>query len=84
MIRTRRRLFLVAASALLAGPWIARAQLRPVRIGALGARQRSILLAPVLRRLAELGYVEGKNLTLEYRSADGVAERFPSDRKSVV
>jgi hypothetical protein len=27
--------------------------------------------------LRELGYVEGKNYTIEYRSADGRAERFP-------
>jgi putative ABC transport system substrate-binding protein len=27
--------------------------------------------------LQELGYVEGKNCVIEYRSADGVAERFP-------
>jgi putative ABC transport system substrate-binding protein len=27
--------------------------------------------------LLELGYVEGKNYVIEYRSADGVAERFP-------
>src|SRR5262245_58129573 len=28
--------------------------------------------------LRELGYVEGRNLVIEYRSADGRAERFPS------
>jgi ABC-type uncharacterized transport system substrate-binding protein len=27
--------------------------------------------------LQELGYIEGKNYTIEYRSADGAAERFP-------
>jgi putative ABC transport system substrate-binding protein len=25
----------------------------------------------------ELGYVEGRNLVIEYRSADGIEERFP-------
>jgi putative ABC transport system substrate-binding protein len=30
------------------------------------------------RGLRELGYVEGQNLAIEYRSADGVAERFPA------
>ena len=63
---------------------MAQAQARPVRIGALGPRQRSILLAPVLKRLGELGYVEGKNLTVEYRSADGVAERFPSLARELI
>src|SRR5262249_35954487 len=28
--------------------------------------------------LRELGYVEGQNLLIEYRSADGRAERFPN------
>ena len=28
--------------------------------------------------LRELGYVEGKNLVIEYRSADGRDERFPA------
>src|SRR5262245_40774322 len=27
--------------------------------------------------LHELGYIEGRNLVIEYRSADGRAERFP-------
>ena len=27
--------------------------------------------------LRELGYVEGRNLVIEYRSADGLTERFP-------
>ncbi len=30
------------------------------------------------RRLRELGYVEGQNLVIEYRSAEGRNERFPS------
>ena len=29
------------------------------------------------RGLRDLGYVEGRNLTIEYRSSDGRAERFP-------
>jgi putative ABC transport system substrate-binding protein len=36
------------------------------------------MIPAVLKRLGELGYVEGKDLTIEYRSADGVSERYPS------
>jgi putative ABC transport system substrate-binding protein len=34
-------------------------------------------LAALYRGLRELGYVEGRNLLIEYRSSDGRAERFP-------
>jgi len=34
--------------------------------------------------LRERGYVEGGNLTIEYRSADGQAERFPALAKELV
>ena len=84
MRQVRRRHFLAAAGALLAAPRIALAQARSVRVGALGPRQGSLLLPPVLKRLGELGYVEGKNLTVEYRSADGVAERFPSLARELI
>lgn len=78
----RRRQFLIGAGALLAAgvhaPRPVAAQRRTVRVGYLVARRRSTALQPVLARLGELGYVEGKNLVLEYRSSDGVAERFPA------
>jgi putative ABC transport system substrate-binding protein len=34
-----------------------------------------------VQSLRELGYVEGKNLVLERRSADGRVERFPRNRR---
>jgi putative ABC transport system substrate-binding protein len=41
------------------------------------AAQNAANLAGLLRGLRERGYVEGQNLQIEYRSADGRAERFP-------
>lgn len=87
MIPTRRRLVgstlaLIAFTA--SAPWIASAQAQPVRIGVLAPRQNSIYLPAVLKRLGELGYVEGKNLVVDYRSADGVAERFPSLARDLI
>jgi putative ABC transport system substrate-binding protein len=35
-------------------------------------------LAAFRRGLQELGYIEGRNLRVEYRSADGTASRFPA------
>src|ERR1043166_9591411 len=53
---------------------------RVYRIGVLEtipAAQNAANLADLLRGLRERGYVEGQNLLIEYRSADGRAERFP-------
>jgi putative ABC transport system substrate-binding protein len=53
---------------------------RIYRIGVLEtipAGQNAANLAGLLRGLRERGYVEGRNLQIEYRSADGRAERFP-------
>jgi putative ABC transport system substrate-binding protein len=84
MHKVRRRQFLFAAGALLAAPQIALAQARTARIGFLGPRQKSVLTPAVLKRLGELGFVEGKNLIVENRSADGVVERFPSLARELI
>jgi len=50
------------------------------RIGVLdvvGAASNEANLSAFRQGLRELGYVEGQNLVIEYRSADGRAERFP-------
>jgi putative ABC transport system substrate-binding protein len=78
-----RRGFLAAAGlAILASPCAARAQQarRPYRLGileAVPATQNAANLDALRRGLRDLGYVEGRNLVIEYRSADGRAERFP-------
>ena len=78
-----RRTFLgVIAAALLAAPLAARAQQtgKVYRIGileAIPAAQNAANLAALRKGMRNLGYVEGRNLIIEYRSADGRAERFP-------
>jgi len=50
------------------------------RIGVLEtipASQNTANLDALRKGLRALGYIEGQNLTIEYRSADGAAERFP-------
>jgi putative ABC transport system substrate-binding protein len=69
------------AGALLAAPLAARAQQaeKVYRIGILEpipAAQNAANLDALRKGLRELGYVEGRNLIIEYRSADGRAERF--------
>jgi putative tryptophan/tyrosine transport system substrate-binding protein len=77
-----RREFILALGGAVAWPLAARAQqpTKSYRIGMLETISAA-LNAPHLdafrKGLRELGYVEGKNYTIEYRSADGRAERFP-------
>jgi len=71
------------AGGLLAAPLAAQAQQagKVYRIGileAIPATQNAANLAALRRGLRDLGYVEGRNLIIEYRSADGHAERFPA------
>jgi putative ABC transport system substrate-binding protein len=70
------------ALGIAAAPLTARAQQtgKIYRIGILEAvpASRDVENIAALRKgLRELGYVEGRNLIIEYRSADGAAERFP-------
>jgi putative ABC transport system substrate-binding protein len=87
MSQVRRRYFLIASGALLATPFA---------VGAPPAR-RVPLLAYVanrpgpmeldqafLRGLREFGYIEGKNIRIEYRWGDGVEARWPLLFKEVI
>jgi putative tryptophan/tyrosine transport system substrate-binding protein len=71
----RREVLLVLSTAVLA-PRKVVAKPRNVRIGVLSIRRKSFYLPSFFQRLAELGYVEGKNLVIDFRSVDGVLERF--------
>ena len=79
-----RRQLVVAAGALLVTSRFVAAQNRTVRIGALGPRSNSVVLPHALKRLAELGYVEGKNLILDFRSAEGDSSRFPALARELI
>jgi putative tryptophan/tyrosine transport system substrate-binding protein len=72
-----------AAASSVSWPLVARAQQggRLRRIGMLEtvpAAANAANFDAFRRGLRELGYVEGQNVTIEYRSADGRAERFPA------
>jgi putative ABC transport system substrate-binding protein len=79
----RRRNFLNVLGGAVAWPFVARAQQggRLRRIGMLETVTAAANVAnfdAFRRGLRELGYVEGRNVTIEYRSADGRPERFPA------
>src|SRR4051812_13204689 len=88
---TGRRDFLIGLVAALGWSIAARAQQKatPARIGLLvtgspySAEQRA--LVDILRQaLGELGYVEGKNIIIEYRAADNKMERLPELARDLV
>jgi len=81
---TRTKIFCFALCVLtLAHGWSAQAQ-QPTklsRIGFLNAASTSALagrLDTFRQGLTELGYIEGKNIVVEYRYADAKADRFPA------
>src|SRR5437667_11961027 len=81
-IMDRRTFIFALVVGVATGPLAARAQQagKVYRIGILEtvpAARNAANLDALRKGLRELGYVEGRNLTIEYRSADGRAERFP-------
>jgi putative ABC transport system substrate-binding protein len=81
-VTTRRAFIGTLASALLAAPLAAEAQqaAKVARIGYLGNSPAALphLREAFLQGLRDLGYVEGRNLVIEYRYAEGKLERFPA------
>jgi putative ABC transport system substrate-binding protein len=81
---TRRELLIALGAAAVAEPLqsFAQQQGKVRRIGYLSARRRPNSLesdfrgAPFLRGLRELGYLDGKNVAIEWRFADGGTERL--------
>jgi len=82
----KRRAFISGAAAVLAAPLAAEGQ-QPAKIARigylsyLGTNNRSAsphLHEAFLQGLRDLGYVEGRNLVIEYRRAEGKLERLPA------
>ena len=78
----RREFITLLGGAAAAGPLAARAQQagKVYRIGILEtipASQNTANLDALRKGLRALGYIEGQNLSIDYSSADGTAERFP-------
>jgi putative ABC transport system substrate-binding protein len=82
MNRVQRRDFLIAAAALFAARLAAEAQ-QAAKIARIGYLSPNLATSPHLREafrqgLRDLGYVEGRNLVIEYRDAEGKFERVPA------
>jgi putative tryptophan/tyrosine transport system substrate-binding protein len=83
---TRRQLLLAAGAALIALPrdLCAQQKVQVWRVGILASVRRPESLesdeqyGAFARGLRDLGYVEGKNLMIEWRFVDGQYERFPA------
>src|SRR5258705_1293845 len=82
----RRREFILAlGGAAAAWPFAARAQQAPkvarigyLTIGSLESPEARKSLDTFREGLYELGYIEGQNIVIEYRAADGKIERLPT------
>ena len=77
-----RREFLIAAGALLATPLAADAQ-QAAKVARIGYLSANLDASPHLRDaflqgLRDLGYVEGRNVVIEYRDAEAKLERLPA------
>src|SRR5713226_6863420 len=87
MSQVRRRKFLIAAGALLAAPHAEAQQAGKVyRIGWLAPTSSSSTseLDALREGLRELGYIEGRNITIEARWADGNLAALPALARSLV
>jgi putative tryptophan/tyrosine transport system substrate-binding protein len=80
-VTTRRQLMIALGASALAAPLapFAQQQGKVWRVGMLETTSTTLNAANLdafRQGLRELGYVEGRNLIIEYRSADGRSERF--------
>jgi putative ABC transport system substrate-binding protein len=82
---TTRRAFIGGLACVLAAPLAAEGQ-QPAKVprigwlltGSLEAPETKALLDAFRQGARELGYVEGQNIVIEYRAAEGRLDRFPA------
>lgn len=83
-MNNRRKLLVALGAGALAAPLASFAQQQPARIARIGflgnstAALEANLIGPFREGLRDLGYVEGRNILIEYRWAEGKYERFPT------
>ena len=84
-MNTRRKLIIALGTSALAAPFgpFAQQQGKVWRVGFLSGRSRpasldSDIFGAFSNGMRELGYVEGKNLVIEWRFAEGMYERLPT------
>lgn len=82
-MKVRRKLLIGLGLVLAWPPAGALAQAKVARIGILSARPRStpanpdVLWDAFMQGMRDLGYIEGRNLVVEWRHADGKSDRLP-------
>lgn len=82
----KRREFLRLAGVASLWPLAARGQQQPVVgfLSAVSQNETAHLVAAFRRGLGETGLVEGKNVSIEYRFADGQYDRLPAQATELV
>jgi len=83
----RRRFFHTVTVSLFAAPFVAEAQRtqKVYRVGLLGLTAGpSAITDNLLQALRDLGYIEGRNLVMEFRWAEGKTERLPDLAEDLV
>jgi putative tryptophan/tyrosine transport system substrate-binding protein len=71
----RRELIMLFGSAAAAWPLVARAQ-QPAKVPRIGIIDNAPLWDSFREGLRRLGYIEGQNITIEYRAAEGKPDRL--------
>ena len=74
----KRRDFIAAIAALLVSPRYVQAQGTPRRVGYLGGSRDGSIFKVWQESLRDHGWIDGKNVIIDYRYWEGHAERIPA------